>query len=189
MFGAKKIYRYSLPYHVDEYEDILPIGGWLILVAIGLCISPLLIFATLTTGGFFSEALWANLFNLKPVVSVMVILEYAINIGFIVFSVLLIIMFFKRRNTVPKLMVIFYSVYAVWFTSDMLLASWVNNTPVSYQVGKEIFLVILRVAIFIPYFILSSRVKQTFVFTHPDYMNNTDTQATQSVQVPEEIES
>lgn len=167
-FFARILYKYSLPYEVDEYEDILQIGGWLVVIGLILCATPLKLLYLLFEGNYFNPSVWPRLFANNLPLAILCVFEYTANLALTVFSVLLIILFYKRRNTTPKLMIIFFAANAVLIFVDTWLSSIVLKENMLW-LNRELVFAILRPALIIPYLLYSSRVKQTFVFTHPDH--------------------
>ena len=74
-----------------------PIGGWLILLAIGLALSPLAILGELlrTHLPLFSDG---TLAQLEPVLAGIIVLEAIVNLGFAVASVWLLVMMLLRSR-------------------------------------------------------------------------------------------
>lgn len=146
------------------------LGGWLILVAFGLFVSPfavgftiwqtLIVFepvtwAALTTAGGESYHVWW-----APVL----ILELTGKITLIVFCVLLLVLFFQKRRTFPAVYIVF-EIFAV--TLLVLYEVAARALPVELEeadksfaaLGRDIFWMFVWVA----YMLQSKRVKATFV--------------------------
>lgn len=171
-YGAYKLYVY---YDVEpRVKDVRakPIGGWLVIVAIGLVLTPLVLIITLVMEeGFYDAYTWATLWNTegiqgKPNV-ILIAMELVINLVRIVFSTVLIVLFFERRSSVPRLMVILYASTLAFIVIDAIFAYAVNGdlyTSVDdVETVKDIFTTLVAAAIWIPYFLISDRVKNTFV--------------------------
>lgn len=146
-------------------EEVKPerIGGWLILPAIGLVLTPPQSlwrlyhdFAVQMTDGTFDKvaALYPNYAGVFA-------FEALTNLGLLVFLVYVAINFFGRRRRAPKLMVIWYLCVLVIECIDAALVSSLgpdfNTEGVPPFVGSTI-----RAAIWIPYFLTSERVRNTF---------------------------
>ena len=168
---AVRIYRkYNL--------NIIPegntgIGSWLVLVAIGLAFSSI---ATINTiffnPGFFDQKTWSvyltgstrnlGMFSI-------ICFEFVYNILKIIFLILIQFLFYNRRNTLPKLIIILYAVSVFAELIDSVVA-W-NLAPdlfTSEQKSKgasEIFTSILYASVWITYFLKSKRVRTTFIMT------------------------
>lgn len=153
-----------------EYYD--RIGGWLILVAIGLILSPFRLAYSLLvellpaldaeTWDYLTSpdspvyhALW------KP----LIIFELLGNGLFLIFSVVLLYYFFSRKKELPRLIIIFYAANLLFILLDYLLAAQIpmvaemDDGSTYREIGRSI----VASAIWIPYFLLSERVKGTFI--------------------------
>ncbi len=163
VFLAIRLYKYFDP--VSEGEDkALSIGGWLVLPAIGLVLTPFILIFHLVSNDYFNKNIWQGFrlggYENHRILNLYMGFELFYNIAFLVFTILLILMFFKRRTGLPKLMVIFYSTNLL----AVLLGGFVLNQSGLSDAStfKDIFRAILSAAIWIPYFLLSKRVKETF---------------------------
>lgn len=141
-----------------------PIGGWLILIAIGLCITPIRILFDLIKeeNNFFNEAVWDALIRMENwSLFTLFAFELSFNIVFIFFSLMLIVHFFQRRTTVPILISFFYGVSFAVILIDALAASYLTESKLEDSF-MDILRGLLAAAIWIPYFQYSERVKSTF---------------------------
>ncbi|WP_299530860.1 DUF3857 domain-containing protein [Ulvibacterium sp.] len=151
-----------------------PIGGWLILPAIGLLLSPILILVQVVSEDQFNEHIWSAFYNLQEGQSLNLVFLYGAeqfyNYLLITFSVLLIILFFKKRTSLPILITIYYTLAFLVPLIDLILVEQLvpgqlgeAETMASY---KEIARSFITAAIWIPYFNISQRVKDTFCRTY-----------------------
>ena len=148
------------------------IGGWLILPLLGLIVTPFRVgfesyrellpaldaetWTRLTTPG--SDAyhpLWASV----------IVFEVGVNVLLIVFSVLLLWQFLRKARRVPKLMVAWWGTLVGVQAVDLLLMTQIPMiaSQMSAQDFKELLRAALGAAIWIPYFLVSRRVRNTFV--------------------------
>lgn len=144
------------------------IGGWLMLPFIGLFLNIVIISITLFTNNFFNKTFWIlrteqGSDTYIEGFSALLIFELAINIFFICFSTFLIISFIKHFKYVPKFMIIFYVSYFVLVVTDHVLASILIDPSNLYYLSKDIIRSMISCIIWIPYFMMSERVKDTFV--------------------------
>ncbi|WP_439484258.1 DUF3857 domain-containing protein [Cyclobacterium plantarum] len=157
IFFGIKIYR-----HYDPkpwiYAENKGIGGWLILPAIGLTITPFRITYDFTTVGYLNKALWSNAaaMNLTEAVA----FELVYNTCFLVFSILLIVLFYSRRTSIPRLMTIFYATNLVAILTETALTY--ESVNLDYQLLVQ---ATVAAIIWIPYFNISETVKSTFCKT------------------------
>lgn len=148
------------------------IGGWLILVAIGLIIAPLRIIIFI--GGdllpFFSSEMWAFLTTpgtevYNPLWAKLLVFELIAKIGLIVFTLIVIVYFFRKRRILPTMMVFLLILYLIlvsvdYFHSNFILLMKDQN---SADTLRELIQSIIVCSIWVPYFLFSRRVKGTFV--------------------------
>lgn len=148
------------------------LGGWLILPAIGLFVLPIRLtimlindflpifqrgyWEALTTPG--SEAyhhLWAPL----------VIFEIAGNTFFIIFDIILIFLFFTKSYRFPVLFIAFLVLNLFFVVSDFFFADLIPAVAAESdrEFVRDLAGSIIGAIIWIPYFLVSKRVKNTFV--------------------------
>ncbi len=172
IFGAVLIYK---RYDIDSPpRDIgpQPIGGWLVLVAIGLTLTPF----NITVGLFkmpdyWDSSTWARLISMSAstrelLTGLLLFIELLYNISMIVFSFLVMLLFYHRRTIVPRMVILLYGVSALFIPLDTMLAMKLNPDLFTSQTSSayaDTFRAMLVAAIWIPYFLKSQRVKDTFV--------------------------
>ena len=148
------------------------IAGWLYLVGIGVVMNPL--FLLVSVGGdllplFFSDT-WTMLTTpdsaaYHPMWAPLLIFELIGNVGLLLFSVVVAVLFFQKRKLLPKVIIAFMLSSLTFVVADHFLA---NTIPfIANAADSELTIAIIRSAvtciIWIPYFLLSKRVKGTFV--------------------------
>ncbi|QJD95924.1 DUF2569 family protein [Mucilaginibacter robiniae] len=169
IFIAVRVYR-------TETEGIvfapgagfMPIGGWLIWVAISLALTPLSISVSLITNDYFNLNKW-NLHELTKEdfsYKALFIFEILGNVLLICYATFCFILLLKRRDILPKLIIGLYIFAVVFFIIDCSMAIEVNGTN-SDQAVSTIFRSAIVAAIWIPYFKKSVRVEQTFIVPYP----------------------
>jgi hypothetical protein len=88
------------------------------------------------------------------------------------FQVLLIVLFVKKRSSLPKLIIINYIGVAAFYLMEIIFLNFIN--PSDSSILNEIYgafaKVLISGAIWIPYYLKSERVKETFVVTY--YLEN-----------------
>lgn len=166
-----------------------PIGGWLILVAIGITLTPFRILYD-----FFQQPdlilgdIWYRFLTVKQYgVTLIMMLLQVYNCLFLFFSCVLVLLFFQRRSSVPRLASIFYGVACLMSLVDSYVAMQFDPSGESGKIDKSVYQSILAAAIWIPYFNLSSRVKETFVNRSPDKNDELPEPSTISTGSMEEI--
>lgn len=160
-FMVLRIYKMN-PVSKSDYD--LSIGGWLILPAIGICISPITVLTGLLNpeNNFFNQGVWSGLYNTQQYgLLALITIELLYNIVYLFFLGLIILLFFQRRTSLPILIVIFYGVSFVGISLDSIAASILTETPLSENY-LDMVKALIPAAIWIPYFLNSERVKNTF---------------------------
>jgi len=166
-FGAYKLYRAYDPPQLTYEPAGLPIGGWLFLVAIGLALTPLRVLShIITSDSYFNLGLWQEITNAasgsyNPLLAFTLAFEIVVNTGTLVYAVLLLFLFTNRRTSLPRLIIFFYSGNLAFVLLDLTLASQLNADDTI--LGKDLSTALLACLIWVPYFNISKRVKETFV--------------------------
>lgn len=161
-------------YRIFLYDPVVPdikmeekIGGWLILIATGLIFTPLILTIQFYNTGYLAFPVYDYLFNkdnldFNPMLGLILVYEILGNTFLIIISVLLNLLFFTRRSSFPKIMIIYLLSNLAFLSLDVLLGvSFINISFEEniYPIGK----LFLSVCIWVPYFLYSERVKDTFV--------------------------
>lgn len=167
VFLLMKLHNWYDPVPAGGYKKQLlkPLGGWLILPLLGLILAPFLrVYNEYTTYDEetflrLSQMMFgdASLFN--PTFIALIAFEIIINTATTVFIVYLLVQFIRQRSSVPRLLIIFYAFNILWQSLD---AIFVYSLGYGFDSGAEIFRSIVAAAIWIPYFLFSTRVKETF---------------------------
>jgi hypothetical protein len=150
----------------------LPIGGWLVLPVIGLFLSPILIMAQVSKSFFsvYSDPTWSLLTKpggarYDPMWMPLLLFELGGNIGIVAFDVVLLVMLFSKKRFFPSAVIIMLLARMLFFIADHLLAIQI---PAIADIDSERFMSqlvpsALICAIWVPYFLVSKRVKRTFL--------------------------
>lgn len=147
------------------------IGGWLILPIIGLIFTVCRFSLTLAPTYFplFTGSAWhrpttegSPLYH--PLVAPLLIFEVVGNLLFVGAAIVLLVFIFSKHPLLPKMMIGFYILNFIFISLDGALASFTpifaNAMPI---LMRELTHCIISSAIWIPYFLRSRRVKNTFV--------------------------
>ena len=153
-------------------KNIEGLGGWLILVGIGVIISPLQLLAVLskTYLPIFKDGTWEALTYPTSEVynnmfSSLIIGEIFINSMIFIASIYLIYLFFSKKSFFPKLYIGLIVFSLIFIPLDAILVSSifpdieVFDAETMKALGKSIIVGL----IWIPYMLISKRVKATFV--------------------------
>ena len=151
--------------------------GWLLLVALGLILRPILALVGLggllapyvgnpqiwqfftSPGGQYYSPLWQPIF----------LFEIALNTTLLVFSVVVLVLFFARKKTFPSVYIGLLAALAVGGLVDGTLVSLIpkESFPENLQAqplpgAREAAQGLVAALIWIPYLLVSKRVKSTF---------------------------
>lgn len=148
------------------------LGGWLVLVQIGLYATIVLGIVQMVSYSIpaISPDQWEILTSkdselYHPLWGAFILFELVYNMALIGYCAFTLVQFYRKKSIVPKLMMIFYSGSLVITVVDYGLAQIITS---SYDVQaegsmKNLVRSALTCAIWIPYFIKSERVKNTFI--------------------------
>ncbi|WP_435623660.1 DUF3857 domain-containing protein [Flagellimonas sp.] len=169
VFIIKLIYEKYNPQPKSEHEG-LSIGGWLILPAIGLVLSPFIMLFQLVNLGYFDAGVWSVFessgYEGSTLMTVFLFMEFVFNLCFFMYVILLLILFFKKRSSFPNLVIGFYALNFLFPILDLVGYSFIFPEELqdsNMETYKEIARGLVSAAIWIPYFLISERVKNTFV--------------------------
>lgn len=148
------------------------LGGWLVLVQIGLYLTMIMVLVQLfqySLTALTPEA-WemltleqSSLYH--PWWGPIIIFEVTYNVLFFIFSIVTLVMFYRKKSVFPRLMIIFYSISLAVSIIDYLL---LLQIPIARELEDGsgltgIVRLVITCAIWIPYFIKSERVRNTFI--------------------------
>lgn len=147
------------------------LGGWLILIGLGLVISPFRLgyalismywplfqngtWGLLTTPGTDSyHALWGPL----------LVFEIIGNSGYLVLGLVALVLFFKRSRRAPKVITAWLIWGLVFVTADFFLSDLIPAVAASADNDslRELVRTTISAAVWVPYFLVSKRVQATF---------------------------
>lgn len=136
-------------------DELTGIGGWLILVAINLAVNPILLIAAIAVDlrllGFGVAA--------KPGLAVLILAEAITNSIMLIAVAGLNILFYRRTRQFPRWMITYLIAGFVVALCDHIGA--MMFAPSTSWLG--VFRSLIGALIWVPYFIQSQRVEQTFV--------------------------
>lgn len=164
------------------------IGSWLFLPLLGLIVSiPLLFYNLFGDKVYYSINTWvlyldASSAYYSPGVVFALGFEIVGHSLLLITAILCLVLFLKRRSSLPKLMVAFYAINLVFVFLDLLICFiFLPETEVfDAETRKVITRGIFGACLWIPVFLTSSRVKETFVKTrktieYPEFQSETAT--------------
>lgn len=156
---------------VSEGDNLEGIGGWLVLLGFGLLVTPVrvLVFLISTYPQIWSTGAWEVLTSpgsqyYNQLLAPYLISEIAINCGLLVAYVYLLYLFFARKRLFPKLYIGLALFSLVFIVADALASKIVFPDMPTFdaETSREVIRSLLVVLVWVPYMLVSKRVKATF---------------------------
>lgn len=170
IFLAIKVYRNYDPKPENwALKHERQIGSWLFLPLIGLIISCLRFLYIILTSGYFNVESWSVYLDntstfFAPSMAGLILFELIAYIFLLVFSVQSFVLFINQRSSLPKIISILYGASCLFTLLDVGIYHLVYpNEP--FEDGATLFRSLLAAFIWIPVFLRSERVKETFTKT------------------------
>jgi hypothetical protein len=157
---------------VNQEKKREGLGGWLVLVGLGIIISPLRIIGTVfpVYSGMFANGSWEVLTTrgneaYNPLWAPILYGEMAVNGALVVGWVFVAFLFFSKKRVFPKWYIGMLLFTLAFIVADALaIKAVLPNEPVfDPETVKELGRSLVFSLIWIPYMLVSKRVKATFV--------------------------
>lgn len=147
------------------------IGGWLYAVALGVCIAPIRLGTEIVKGlRPLDPATWYAITTpgtraYHPLFGPLIVGELVVNAALLIWSGMLVYLFFAKRRAFPPVMITFMITRVVFQAADLGVALMIPVTAA--RIGPQVYGAlagsILVALIWVPYFIKSRRVELTFI--------------------------
>ncbi len=173
--GAVFLYRYdpaspSIPPVIPGAPGAGPsgLGGWLVLVSIGVVLSPFTLAYTLVQSySAYSLPYWHSVTSpggesYHPLFGPYLIIELLGNITILASTILIAFLYFRKRSSFPRVFIIYMLFDAVFLWLDYALACAIPATA-SENSLKDPVRITIQCLVWIPYMLQSKRVEATFV--------------------------
>jgi len=147
------------------------LGGWLILIAIGLGVTMLRLvwFVVGMLVPIFTSGQWANLTtpgtaDYHALWAPLLIFELCGNLLFVLMAGTLLVLFFRKSRLFPKVFIAYSLLNLAFVTGDYFLSDLIPAVAAANDADavKEVARAVVGAAIWIPYMLVSKRVKNTF---------------------------
>ncbi|UJX25476.1 DUF2569 domain-containing protein [Pseudoalteromonas sp. CF6-2] len=157
---------------VQADKDLVGIKGWLILVAIGVVISPLRVFyeSINTFKPIFTTDMWQRLTSqfgdmYHPLWEPLLIIEILFNVTLFFASLYLIVLFFKHKKAFVSWYLAILLGSLAFIVLDAFVVSLLVPSVSIFDSEMKTMLMrgVIQALIWGPYMLLSQRVKATFV--------------------------
>ncbi|WP_164976001.1 DUF3857 domain-containing protein [Oleiharenicola lentus] len=156
-------------YKARAAQETAGLGGWLLLVGFGLFIRPVWQIIALYEGrtGYFDAAVWERLTSpssdaYNRYYGLLAPLELIVFLLLFIYSLLLLVLFFRRSYLFPRTIQIFFILQIAATLFTIANVRILNFEAVGYEHYQTLFQCCVAAAIWIPYFQVSRRVKLTF---------------------------
>jgi transglutaminase-like putative cysteine protease len=161
----------ALPPRPDEMR-LQGLGGWLILVGIGLCLGP--VWRTVSVAQswevYLSMEVWQIVAtpsgeSFHPLYGPLLIFELLANILLVGFNLLVIALFFARRAAFPKTFIIWMFSAVLFLVVNEVLGAQIPAIAADAEPGakRQITQILISTCMWSAYMLKSRRVKLTFV--------------------------
>ncbi len=164
---------YFLNAGVQLYENGGPaipaaFGGWLIVVLILLVYRPFIYVVQLLTAGYFDSEKASRMAAKNEYWIFVMNFEVIANATMLLFSIFLLVLFLSYRSSLPRFYIVFLILSLLLTLLDILFTSTMLNKSIGFISKLSMGTGMLYCSILIPYFLMSERVKQTFVVRYKD---------------------
>ena len=156
---------------MSENKEKEGLGGWLILVGIGLVFGSIGLLAHLNVyKEIFSDGTWEALTlqssdAYTPLFGILMSLELIGNCVFLIAYICLTFFFFKKKRNFPKFYIITILANLAFVLVDILFTKVVFPAEPMFdqETSRDVIGQIVSCAIWVPYMVKSVRVRNTFV--------------------------
>lgn len=154
-------------------EGARGIGGWLLLPVLGLCLFPFYVAYSLATDYWpiFAPGMWGSLTTpasqaYHPLWAPALLYGIAANVAFVAFDLVLLVLLCRKSPRFPKAFIVF-ALLNFAFVSSIALLVW-HITGAAEAGVTEVARVAVLVAVWVPYLLVSKRVRNTFKAPEPN---------------------
>lgn len=171
------VYRYqpkSPPEIIlSENQNLKGLGGWLILLGIALMTAPFVrVLSLVRSGAAYSTMNWrvitdSTSVGYDPMLAPILLYELFLQLTLLIFSLLLIVLFFRKKRIFRPVLIAYLSIQFVGFTLDEALAASRSNAMVTTMTPRratsETARTLVPLVLWGLYVTRSKRVKMTFL--------------------------
>ncbi|MCK8108367.1 DUF2569 domain-containing protein [Pseudoalteromonas sp. 2CM41L] len=168
---------------MSNNEELKGLSGWLILVGIGVVMGPIRLFATTFPlfQPIFSDGTWEALTTVgseaySPFWAPLIIGEIVYNVAMFAALIYLAFLFFSKNYRFPFTYILIVVISLIFIPLDSWLVQLAMPDEPFWdpETAKEFFRVLIGGIIWVPYLLLSKRVKATFVEKMPHKSSHQD---------------
>ncbi|EKO4963229.1 DUF2569 domain-containing protein [Escherichia coli] len=145
---------------VCEEREFKKIRGWLYLPAVGLVLT---ILANMISINFTIRFLMENIAQIGHAQKGILFFELFAFIGMFSYGIFVSSLFFRKKRQLPHHYIVLVGIGTIFVAVDLLLGHIYLDVPYVFDTVKPLVRNVFSACIWIPYFIVSERVKRTFV--------------------------
>ena len=190
---AMKVYRWDPPtYKGSSDPRLVGLGGWLVLLGIGVVLSPLQLILQLADVRFFYDLTqWDKLTHpsgdmYHPHWAPFILLELFANSFVFVWTILNIVLFFTRRTSAPTLLAMLFIVQPLIVGIDLFVAGSLGLPGMEVEPKEKWDLagIAVRGLLWATYLLVSVRVRSTFTRRRSGALGTTRGASSEDVAQP-----
>lgn len=168
---------------MNDNRELKGLGGWLILVGLGVVIGPFRmvaevgpLFYSIFTDGTFEILTTPGTEAYHPLWGPLLIFEAVFNSLMVLASFCLIYLFFSKHYVFPRIYIAIVLLSLFFVPLDAWIGSFVvTDEPIfDPATAKEFARTLIAAVIWVPYMFVSKRVKATFVESIPNKSSRQD---------------
>ncbi|EZP78232.1 hypothetical protein H839_05819 [Parageobacillus genomosp. 1] len=159
---------------MSKKEILQGIRDWLILIAVGVVFAPVFqLFKVAFYYDILTTQTWAFYTDptapfYQPILKPLLYLQVFGNVSLLILSIVVMVHFFKKKETLPKMLVTFFSSNFLLGSIGYYMVTLIpQDTPIEQiarlKSAEEIVIMGIMCIIWIPYLLVSKRVKNTFM--------------------------
>lgn len=175
VYLGKKVYKTPTASYAHMHPTPRIIGGWLILSVLGMIVTPLRVGYFIIDTGYLNEAIW-HAYDHKSISApfkMLLWMELSLNACIICYSVFCLILMYNKRDILPKHIIRLYVGILAGVIIDTIFINML--LPDLKHDYKDALKSLVSVCIWVPYYLRSVRVKETFTVPYGDYLPYTPT--------------
>ncbi|MGX5220965.1 MULTISPECIES: DUF2569 domain-containing protein [Pseudomonas] len=162
---------------MQEDKVLKGLQGWLVLIGLGIIVTPLRIAHTLATSyypvftdGTFNFLTTPGTELYHPLWGPLLIAELIYNSAIVMVYIYLIYLFFSKHYLFPKVFITVTLVAVVFIPLDVWVGTFIPDSGPAFdpETKKEFLRALFVVLVWVPYMLVSKRVEATFVGHMPN---------------------